>query len=307
MPCPRAWCPRAAARCSRTRRVRKSPSSRSSSWVRAHGIGTEQCLRDYAACGPSRLGPRSPNWWKPACCRRCGWRDGGGRHTSTARRVCPRKVHARALLSPFDSLVWQRDRVRALWDFDYRLEIYVPEINACAATSSPSCSVRASSVGLTSRPTAPLACSGSSASPGSRAAGESSDRAELDAELDLMAQWLALTQLLRDAEIRTSRRNNRSRTHFPRSRRSWVGAQRTSDGHRRRSRPRGREAGSRPHSAKPRRCSTTRNSRRCLTHREGDRPAHSESAVLDGREGVGQREAPAAVAAPRPRAELSGK
>ena len=61
-----------------------------------------------------------------------GWDRGGYVHRGNAdlleraRRGRLRATHT-ALLSPFDPLVWDRARLQAMFDFEYRLECYTPE------------------------------------------------------------------------------------------------------------------------------------------------------------------------------------
>jgi len=53
-----------------------------------------------------------------------GWKDKAYMVPGTK---VPRTVSSRALLSPFDNLIWFRPRNERLFDFHYRLEIYTPE------------------------------------------------------------------------------------------------------------------------------------------------------------------------------------
>ncbi len=53
-----------------------------------------------------------------------GWDRPAYVHPDAAR---PRRINACTFLSPFDQLTWHRERAQRLFDFDYKIEIYVPQ------------------------------------------------------------------------------------------------------------------------------------------------------------------------------------
>jgi uncharacterized protein YcaQ len=94
--------------------------------AQAHGVGTAKDLADYFRMPVADAKPRLQELVDSGDLEQVrveGWREIA---YLDSRAEVPRRVDARALLSPFDPLIWCRPRVERLFGFEYRVEIFVP-------------------------------------------------------------------------------------------------------------------------------------------------------------------------------------
>jgi len=93
----------------------------------AMGIATSHDLADYYRMRIGDVRPRLDELQEQGVIRKvhvAGWNEPAWLHHKAR---LPRQITANALLSPFDPLVWCRPRLKRLFGFHYRIEIYVPE------------------------------------------------------------------------------------------------------------------------------------------------------------------------------------
>ena len=91
------------------------------------GIATARDLADYYRMSPRDAAPRIMELVEEGALTPVsveGWKEQA--YLSDKARF-PREIAGASLLSPFDPVVWFRPRAERLFDFEYRIEIYVPE------------------------------------------------------------------------------------------------------------------------------------------------------------------------------------
>ena len=91
------------------------------------GVATVQDLADYYRMSPREAAPRVAELVDDGALTPVsveGWREQG--YLCEGASI-PREIPGASLLSPFDPVVWYRPRAQRIFDFEYRIEIYVPE------------------------------------------------------------------------------------------------------------------------------------------------------------------------------------
>jgi uncharacterized protein YcaQ len=95
--------------------------------ARAYGIGTADDLADYYRMPVRDARPRLAELVESgelSVVKVESWRQPAYLHRDAR---LPKQIEAASLLSPFDPLIWYRKRVARLFEFDYRVEIFVPK------------------------------------------------------------------------------------------------------------------------------------------------------------------------------------
>ena len=95
--------------------------------ARSHGVGTEACLRDYFRLSPKDSKQAIAELVESGILEPVeveGFSKQAYLHKDAA---IPARATCQALLAPFDSLIFMRDRAQSLFNFHYRIEIYVPK------------------------------------------------------------------------------------------------------------------------------------------------------------------------------------
>ncbi|MFB9645225.1 winged helix-turn-helix domain-containing protein [Microbacterium terregens] len=100
--------------------------------AKAYGVATASDLADYWRVKDRRAVMTAIHDLEDAGVLRPvtvqGWHTAGRPAKAWIHRSAsvPRRVDAAAVLTPFDPVVWFRDRAERLFDFEYRIEIYTP-------------------------------------------------------------------------------------------------------------------------------------------------------------------------------------
>ncbi|MEY2451452.1 MAG: uncharacterized protein QOD92_1026 [Acidimicrobiaceae bacterium] len=94
--------------------------------ARHHGVGTARDLADYFRISVTAARPRLRELVEEGALlpvQVSDWKEIAYLHPKARR---PRRIDARGLLSPFDSLIWERSRAKRLFGAHIRIELYTP-------------------------------------------------------------------------------------------------------------------------------------------------------------------------------------
>ena len=180
--------------------------------ARAHGVGTSRCFADYFRVRGPRVARAVDELVEdgvlvPVTVQ--GWERPVFLHRDAAQAPIPRSARGRALLSPFDPLVFERRRLEELFGMRYRIEIYTPAAkrthgyyvlpfllgDRLVARTDLKADRRTGTLLVRTAWLEPSPVRGGPGDQGGPVPPAAHVARELAAELDLLASWLGLTSV----------------------------------------------------------------------------------------------------------------